>query len=140
MPAHCIHKLQPLDSCVFKSLKAVADWIRVHPGKQMPRACFPTLFSKVWYASQHHDGIIAVNGFISTGIWPYNRNKMPKEAFELSNKLRKAMEKAPAATSTPKTASIASQPSSGPNTSSASSCRGETVPLLTNNCEYFFCY
>lgn len=77
-PSHLTDKIQPLDKCVFDSVKIKWDKILVAHGKpemgkssgRLTKQKFVELLAKVW-----RDGITAANiisGFKNTGIFPIN--------------------------------------------------------------------
>ena len=79
LPSHTTDVLQPLDKTCFRPMKVAWDkallkWQREN-SRAMSKADFADLLSSAW-----HDGIKCesiVSGFLSTGIYPYNRSKYP---------------------------------------------------------------
>jgi hypothetical protein len=88
LPPHSTHYLQPLDRCFFKALKhffykAMRVWAQSHPGRKVSRAHFAPLLKEAWQKSANQSN--AHSGFETCGIYPYNPEKIPEEAFLLSD-------------------------------------------------------
>lgn len=84
LPPHSSHLLQPMDLCVFKSLKLAWDtelikWQRQNYGIRLPKAMFATIISKIW--SQTNSEIIS-KGFEKAGIYPFNNQVIAVEKFD----------------------------------------------------------
>lgn len=82
-PAHCSHKLQPLDVSVYGPLKrfntaAQANWMRNNPGKTMTIYDIPGIISHSFPLAVTPVNIIA--GFRKAGIMPFNREGFHAEA------------------------------------------------------------
>lgn len=74
-PSHCTHRLQPLDVSVFKSInlyydKAVATWLRDHPGRIVTEDDIGELFSTAY--TQAATMANAVSGYRKAGINPFD--------------------------------------------------------------------
>ncbi|XP_068081804.1 uncharacterized protein [Anabrus simplex] len=88
LPPHSTHFLQPLDRCVFKSLKqafykAMRNWTLSHPGRKVSRAQFPIFLTEAWKKAAVPS--TAQSGFEACGLYPYNPERIPDEAFQLSD-------------------------------------------------------
>ena len=75
-PAHCSHKLQPLDLTVFGPLKnyaavAMDSWMRNHPGQTMTIYDIPEVLAIAWPKAATPTN--CSNGFKVPGISPLNR-------------------------------------------------------------------
>lgn len=74
-PAHCTHRLQPLDRSVFRSFKGRLNshfdsWMKSHPGENATIYHIPAIVGKALPQAATQENIMA--GFRCTGIWPYN--------------------------------------------------------------------
>ena len=77
LPPHCTHRIQPLDVSFFGPLKKYYSqqcdaWMTKNPGKAITEYHVAGLFADP-YAKAATVGI-AISGFRSTGIFPYDRN------------------------------------------------------------------
>lgn len=84
LPSNTTHELQPLDKSVNKSFEHHWDqetllFLYQNPDKKLTKARFNTIFSRVWSKCMTHDNI--VNGFRATGLYPYNPDAIPEEAY-----------------------------------------------------------
>ena len=84
LPPHAIHILQPMDLCVFKSLKLLWDeeiikWDRKKYGVKLPKAMFSSIISKVWSLIKPE---IIRKGFEKAGIFPFCGDIVPVECYE----------------------------------------------------------
>lgn len=84
LPPHTSHVLQPLDLCVFKSLKQRWDerlikWQRNNYGTKLPKRIFSALIAQIWTET---DPEIISNGFKKAGIVPFNDKVISKDMFE----------------------------------------------------------
>ena len=82
LPPHTSHALQPLDEGFFKTFKS--NWNAtlqraLLAGSTISRYSFGKLFNETWLASAKRDTI--VYAFESTGIHPFNDQKIRKERF-----------------------------------------------------------
>lgn len=92
LPSHSTQYLQPLDRSFFKSLKhhwneVCHNWVTSHkrqdePNRRITRMQFGELLSKAW--AQSATAKNAVNGFRSTGVYPFNRKAIPDYAFRMT--------------------------------------------------------
>lgn len=83
-PAHCSHKMQPLDRSVYGPFKhyvnmAVDDWMRTHPGKTMTIYDIPAIVREALPLAISCKNIMA--GFACTGIYPFNQNIFAEADF-----------------------------------------------------------
>lgn len=88
LPAHCTHRLQPLDRSVFKALKAyyvsaANKWMRCHVGRKLTRISFGRVFQEAWGKAATVGN--AVKGFQVCGIVPLNPDIIPDHLFEPSS-------------------------------------------------------
>jgi hypothetical protein len=86
-PPHCTHRLQPLDIAFMKPLSVyydqeISNWLRSNPGKAVTMAQIAEILSKAFVRAATMT--TAINGFQSTGIWPFNPNIFPDSAFSAS--------------------------------------------------------
>ena len=84
LPSHTSHWLQPLDRGVFKSFKnAWSDEMRVFTrntaGRKLEKRDFFLVFNKAW--SRSMTVVNAQGAFRGSGIFPFNPNAIPKNAF-----------------------------------------------------------
>ena len=76
-PAHCSHRLQPLDRSAYGPLKKAVNstcdaWMRNHPGKTMSIYDIPGIVASAMPLALTSSNIQA--GFRKTGIFPFNRH------------------------------------------------------------------
>ena len=74
-PPHCSHRLQPLDSLLFFSLKRHYNvqcdaWLNSHPGRPMQPLDIPAICCNAFKLAMSPANI--QSGFESTGIFPFN--------------------------------------------------------------------
>jgi len=79
-PAHCTHRLQPLDCSFFGPLKGyymqeATRWMKNHPGRQITQFQISTLFGAAYRRAATAEN--AFSAFQVTGIVPFNPNKFP---------------------------------------------------------------
>jgi len=84
LPPHTTDLLQPLDRNCFGPLKlkwneALIDWQRTYKRK-LTKAEFCNLLCSIWEKGLTKNNV--VSGFISTGIFPCNREKYPKARLD----------------------------------------------------------
>lgn len=84
LPAHCTHRLQPLDVAFFGPLQkyynqAVTEWMKMNPGRPVTIYQISQLFSIAYERAATLT--IALSGFRATGIAPFNRNIFPEHMF-----------------------------------------------------------
>lgn len=87
LPAHCTHRLQPLDRSFFKPLKVnyFAEgnrWMKQNTGRNLTKLEFGEIFSAAW--SKTATVGVATNGFRACGIMPFNPDVIPDHVFEPS--------------------------------------------------------
>ncbi|XP_034065436.1 uncharacterized protein LOC117542069 isoform X1 [Gymnodraco acuticeps] len=84
LPPHTSHRMQPLDVTVygpFKTLynRALDGWMRSNPGKTVSIYQIAGLVNEAFLSAVTPRNI--TSEFKSTGIFPYNRDIFPEEAF-----------------------------------------------------------
>jgi len=88
LPSNTTHELQPMDKSVFRSFETYWDeellkfW-RLHADRQVNKDRFGKIFTPAWYKAMTPMNVI--NGFKATGIYPFNKNAIPPEAFAPSD-------------------------------------------------------
>ncbi len=88
LPAHCTHRLQPLDVSFFKPLKVaynaeITSWLRKNPKQIVTSRQFSALFSSAYKKSTSYDN--AANGFSGTGIWPVHKDVFLASDFAIKH-------------------------------------------------------
>ena len=88
LPPHTTHRLQPLDTPLFKSVEsyydeAVRQWLCNHPGRAVTTWQVAGLFAEAYGRAATIQ--TAVNGFRSTGIMPYDPNVIPDHMYAPSD-------------------------------------------------------
>lgn len=84
LPSNTTHELQPMDKAVFKSFEHYWDeqvilyWTQ-HKNRSITKQRFGDIFSTVWDKAVTPQNISS--GFSSTGIYPFNPQAIPEEAF-----------------------------------------------------------
>lgn len=84
LPPHTSHILQPLDLCVFKSLKTrwdakLVEWQRKNVGVAVTKSLFSKMIGEIWTETRPE---ILVSGFTKAGIVPLNRNVVQQDSFD----------------------------------------------------------
>ncbi|XP_074026300.1 uncharacterized protein [Leptinotarsa decemlineata] len=84
LPPYFSHLLQPMDLCVFKSLKVAWDveltkWQRQNYGTKLPKAVFSTIISKIWSEA---GPALLIKGYEKGGIYPFNNQVIAAEKFD----------------------------------------------------------
>lgn len=84
LPSNTTHELQPLDKSVFRSYEHYWDeelikYWQHHNDRVLTKKLFGKVFSAVWDKCMTMSNIKA--GFRATGIYPYDPEAIPKEAF-----------------------------------------------------------
>ncbi|KAI4800772.1 hypothetical protein KUCAC02_007070 [Chaenocephalus aceratus] len=84
LPPHTSHRMQPLDVAVygpFKTLynRALDGWMRSNPGRTVSICQIAGLVNEAFLSAVTPRNI--TSGFKSTGMFPYNRDISPEEAF-----------------------------------------------------------
>lgn len=88
LPSHLTDRIQPLDKCVFGPLKTRWDKILVNYGKsqmgvstgRLSKDKFGVLLGQALCESVKPENIL--NGFVTTGLFPIDSSKFPKELFD----------------------------------------------------------
>lgn len=84
VPAHTTDLLQPLYHVVFESLKPIWDQevnlLQNKTQKKLTKEDFTSILEKVWYTGLSEQNIKL--GFESTGLFPTDLNKYPKELLD----------------------------------------------------------
>ena len=80
-PAHCTHKLMPLDISVFKAFKSnfkrdCHAWNKIHT-KKIDIYDIPEITRTSWMKAANPENI--ASGFCKAGIWPFDRHKFDDE-------------------------------------------------------------
>lgn len=84
LPSNTTHELQPMDKSVFRSFEHHWDqqvllyWAQ-HKDRSLTKQRFGEIFSNVWDKAMTPANIRS--GFRATGIFPYNPDAIPEEAF-----------------------------------------------------------
>lgn len=83
LPPHTSHVLQPLDLSVFRPFKLKWDeklisWQRQHQGQKLPKKIFSEYLCDTWKSVSPE---VIKGGFRKGGIFPFNKNVIPEEAF-----------------------------------------------------------
>ncbi|XP_023939021.2 uncharacterized protein LOC112046570 [Bicyclus anynana] len=84
LPSNTTHELQPMDKSVYRSFEHHWDqelikYINQHPERTLNKTSFNVILSQVWPKCMTISNIS--NGFRSTGLYPYNPDAIPEEAF-----------------------------------------------------------
>ena len=84
LPSHCTHWLQPWDKSMFSPLKRkynalCSEYMAENNTHNITKNSWPKLFFQAWRSAI--TSVNMVSGFVSTGIWPFNPNAIPNEAF-----------------------------------------------------------
>ncbi|KAK6191139.1 hypothetical protein SNE40_002880 [Patella caerulea] len=90
-PPHTTHYLQPLDRTVFKSLKSnynkICSQFQIeNPSETITKKSWPAIFKMAFTEAMSINNI--QNGFKSCGIYPFNPESVPEEAFMPSTAYR----------------------------------------------------
>jgi hypothetical protein len=95
LPSNCTHELQPLDKAVYRSfehhwdLEVLKFW-DLHSDRAITKPRFNKIFSKVWPLCTSPVNI--QSGFRSTGIYPFDPDAIPEEAFDPSTLTRRSQD------------------------------------------------
>ena len=84
LPAHCSHKMQPLDVSFMKPFSTyynteVAKWLRNHPGRTVSVFQIASLLTPAFQKAA--TAMTAANGFRKTGLWPVNRDVFQEHEY-----------------------------------------------------------
>ena len=120
LPSCTSHELQPLDKSVFRSFEhfwdaEVQKFFRTNPDRSLTKDLFGKIFTSVWLKCMTMSNI--QNGFRACGIWPFDEDAIPEEAFapsaltEMDTKSVHFDQSRPINTSSP---TVLSSPSSPP--------------------------
>ena len=121
-PAHCTHRMQPLDVAFFAPLmtyynQEVTVWLKAHPGRIVTQFQVGYLFSKAFQRAA--SVMTAVNAFQKTGIVPLNPHIFADHLF------------APAET-TDRLGQTVHVPAAVPSSIAEPSCSSEEVCVVSN--------
>lgn len=94
-PAHCTHRIQPLDVSFYGPLKTFynqecALWLKNHPGRVITQNQIGELFTSAYGKSATIKN--ATSGFLKTGICPLNPHVFPDEFFEPAETTNRLLE------------------------------------------------
>ena len=72
-----------MDKCLFRAFEhywdaEVLTFWRMHPDRQLTKDRFGKIFTPAWYKSVTTN---IINGFQTTGIFPFDKDAIPPEAF-----------------------------------------------------------
>lgn len=95
LPPHCTHRMQPLDVSFFGPLKTfynqeVHKWMRNNPGRVVTTYQVCSIFSSAY--GKAATVINAENGFLHTGLYPFNPDIFPQHLFAPSETTRRIRE------------------------------------------------
>lgn len=84
LPSNTTHELQPMDKSVYRSFEHHWDqelikYVSQHPQRTLNKTSFNVILSQVWPKCMTINNIS--NGFRATGLYPYNQDVIPEEAF-----------------------------------------------------------
>lgn len=84
LPSNTTHELQPMDKSVYRSFEHHWDqelikYVSQHPERTLNKTSFNVILSQVWPKCMTITNIS--NGFRATGLYPYNPDVIPEEAF-----------------------------------------------------------
>ncbi|XP_030257908.1 tigger transposable element-derived protein 2-like isoform X2 [Sparus aurata] len=84
LPPHTSHKMQPLNASVYGPLKtyykkAMDSWMRTHPGQTASIYAIQEIVHETFLSAMTPRNILS--GFRSTGIFLFNRDIFPQEAY-----------------------------------------------------------
>ncbi|XP_045771781.1 uncharacterized protein LOC123871831 [Maniola jurtina] len=84
LPSNTTHELQPMDKSVYRSFEHHWDqelikYVSQHPERTLNKTSFNVVLSQVWSKCMTITNIS--NGFRATGLYPYNPDAIPEEAF-----------------------------------------------------------
>lgn len=87
LPAHCTHRMQPLDVTFYGPMKTyynqeISLWLKAHPDRVLSQYQIARLFGQAY--SKTAQTAIAESGFLKTGIWPVNPDIFPDHLFSPS--------------------------------------------------------
>lgn len=85
LPAHCTHRMQPLDVAFFGPLKTYYDqqitkWLKAHPGRVVTQFQIGGLLNEAYGKAATVQN--AAHGFAKTGIYPINPDVFPDYMFQ----------------------------------------------------------
>ena len=88
LPSHCTHYLQPWDRSMFSPLKnkyntVCSEFMAENVCHNISKLTWPALFCKAWMSAITAENM--KSGFLATGIYPFNPDIIPAEAYMTSN-------------------------------------------------------
>ena len=132
LPPHCTHKMQPLDTCIFKALKAAFNvtsdtWMVANQGRRISFFELAEIFSVAYNKAASVEK--AVKGFKACGLWPYNDQVFTDEDFSAADFTDEPVPE-PASAATQQ----AAQPQEhAPQIATAGDAKREPVPSTSGN-------
>ena len=108
LPSNTTHELQPMDKSVFKPFETFWDdevllFFDRNKTNNFRKSDFGGIFNKVWGKAMTANNI--QSGFRATGIYPFDPNVIPEEAFAPSAVSQAVEETQPSAEATPRDSS-----------------------------------
>lgn len=84
LPSNTTHELQPLDKSVYRSYEhhwdmELLQYRSEHPDRKINKNSFNKIFTRVWSKCMTNSNI--TNGFRAVGLYPFNSDAIPEEAF-----------------------------------------------------------
>ncbi|XP_050294224.1 uncharacterized protein LOC126734577 isoform X1 [Anthonomus grandis grandis] len=94
-PAHCAHRMQPLDVSFYGPLKTFynqecALWLKNHPGRVITLHQIGELFTSAYGKAATIKN--ATSAFVNTEIYPFNLHIFPDEFFEPAETTNRLLE------------------------------------------------
>lgn len=90
LPPHATHMLQPLDRVVFAPFKKAyrqicTEFMTAHPGHTINKTTWPRILKRTWETVMEPE--LLRKAFVATGIFPCNKDAIPRTAFAPSQAL-----------------------------------------------------
>ncbi|CAH1364933.1 unnamed protein product [Tenebrio molitor] len=138
LPSNTTHELQPLDKAVFRSFEHHWDqqvmlYWHNNGERTLTKQRFAKIFTPVWDLCMTPSNI--KSGFRATGLYPYDPNAIPEEAFKpsIASELPVPEQAEPLATSTPTTTSKLRTTSPQPGPSGLSTFKHTRAHVLSTD-------
>lgn len=95
LPSNTTHELQPMDKSVFRAFEyhwndEVLKYLTVHKHHSITKQRFGPIFSKVWDKTMTPSNI--KSGFSATGIYPFDKDRIPEVAYAPSSVTQRSHE------------------------------------------------